>query len=214
MGECRGASSGNVTNNGVLAFNRADAITFGGTITGSGGLRQIGRGTTVLTARNTYTGGTLVESGTLQVGAGGASGSIDGDVINNGVLAFNRADRITFRGDIGGDGMVKHIGRGTTVLTGTNTYTGGTTIESGTLQLGAGGVSGSVTGDVVNNGVLAFDRADVFTFDGDVSGSGSLAQIGTRHDRGHRHEFVYGRHNHRVGDAASRRWRNERQYCR
>ena len=57
-------------------------------------------------------------------------------------------------------GAVKHIGRGTTVLTGTNTYAGGTTIKSGTLQVGAGGVSGSITGNVINNGVLAFNRAD------------------------------------------------------
>ena len=177
-GGASGSIAGNVTNNGVLAFNRSDAVTFGGTISGTGRLRQVGRGTTVLTGSNTYTGGTFIESGTLQVGAGGAAGSIVGDVTNHGTMAFNRSDRITFRGRISGTGAVKHMGRGTTVLTGANTYSGGTTIKSGTLQVGAGGVSGSIKGNVVDNGVLAFNRADAMRFDGDISGSGSVAQLG------------------------------------
>ena len=61
------------------------------------------------------------------------------------------------------------------VLTGDNTYTGGTTISGGTLQIGDGGSTGSILGDVVNNGVLAFDRDDEVTMAGAISGSGALA---------------------------------------
>ena len=52
----------------------------------------MGAGTLVLTGANTYTGGTLIESGTLQVGAGGTTGSIAGEPSRiTVVLAFNRA---------------------------------------------------------------------------------------------------------------------------
>ena len=40
------------------------------------------------------------------------------------------------------------------ILTGDNTYTGGTTISAGTLQLGNGGTTGSIVGNVTDNGAL------------------------------------------------------------
>ena len=64
-------------------------------------------------------------------------------------------------------------------LHGANTYTGGTTISSGTLQLGNGGTSGSIIGDVTNNGIFAVNRSDAFSFGGVISGSGAFQQNGT-----------------------------------
>ncbi|WP_164230797.1 autotransporter-associated beta strand repeat-containing protein, partial [Stenotrophomonas maltophilia] len=69
-------------NNGVLAFNRTDAISFGGLISGSGTMKLL-TGRLTLTADNSYTGGTdIVVGSTLQLGNGGASGSITGNVVN------------------------------------------------------------------------------------------------------------------------------------
>ncbi len=178
-GGTSGSIVGNVVNNSVLAFNRSDAVTFGGTISGTGAVNQIGAGTTVLTAANTYTGGTTITAGTLQLGNGGTTGSILGNVVDNGVLAFNRSDAVTFGGVISGSGQMQQLGAGSTILTADSTYAGGTTISAGTLQLGNGGTSGSIVGDVVNNGTLAFNRSDSSTFSGIISGSGAVNQIGS-----------------------------------
>jgi fibronectin-binding autotransporter adhesin len=136
-------------------------------------------GTQTLSGTNTYSGGTTIAAGTLQIGGGGIAGSIVGDVADNGTLAFDRADSSTFTGTISGTGGVSQIGGGTTALTATNTYTGGTTITAGTLQIGNGGTTGSITGNVVDNGTLAFDRSDPVTWGAAISGTGAVTQIGT-----------------------------------
>ena len=64
-------------------------------IAGSGRLVQSGSGTLILTTNNTYSGVTLVNAGTLQVGNSGAIGSLGtGNVTNNADLAFNRSDAV------------------------------------------------------------------------------------------------------------------------
>ncbi|MFL9998905.1 autotransporter outer membrane beta-barrel domain-containing protein [Paraburkholderia sediminicola] len=155
-------------------------LTSNGAITGSGALIKANAGTLVLTADNPYAGGTTIAAGTLQLGSGGTSGSIAGDVTDNGTLAFNRSDTYTFGGAITGTGAVAQSGPGTTVLTGANTYAGGTTIAAGELQAGNGGTSGALgSGNLVDNGALAFNRSDTYTFGGAISGTGAVAQIGS-----------------------------------
>ena len=178
-GGTSGSIVGDVSDDGRLVFDRADTLSFGGTIFGTGSVAQIGTGTTVLTADHTYSGGTTISAGTLQLGTGGTTGSILGDVLDNGQFTIDRSDTVTFAGLVSGTGSLAQIGPGTTVLTANNTYAGGTTISAGTLQLGDGGTSGSIVGNVLDNGVLAFDRSDTVTFPGIISGTGSLAHIGT-----------------------------------
>ncbi|NKJ47373.1 hypothetical protein CIC12_11580, partial [Burkholderia sp. SG-MS1] len=177
-GGTTGSIVGDVTDNGMLAFDRSDAWTLGGVISGTGTVTQTGSGTTILTGTNTYTGGTTIVAGTLQIGNGGTTGSIVGDVTDNGTLTFDRSDASTFGGVISGTGPVTQAGSGTTILTGTNTYTGGTTIAAGTLQIGNGGTTGSIVGDVTDNGTLTFDRSDAFTQAGVISGTGAVTQSG------------------------------------
>ena len=173
-----GSIVGNVADNSALAFDRSDNVTFDGVISGTGSLTQLGGGTLTLTGANTYTGGTTISAGTLQIGAGGTTGSIVGNVADNSALAFDRSDNVTFDGVISGTGSLTQLGGGTLTLTGANTYTGGTTISAGTLQIGAGGTTGSIVGNVADNSALAFDRSDNVTFDGVISGTGSLIQLG------------------------------------
>ncbi|MFD0914257.1 autotransporter outer membrane beta-barrel domain-containing protein [Methylophilus luteus] len=118
-------------------FNHTDFLNFNSPITGNGSVNKIGSdfGVTALTGANTYTGGTNISSGALQVGNGGTTGSIVGDVNNNGALIFNRSDNITFSGVISGTGDVVKAGSGVVTLSGMNTYTGSTIIAEGTLQV-------------------------------------------------------------------------------
>ena len=121
-------------------------------IGGSGALSKGGAGTLTLHADNVYAGGTTITAGTLQLGTGGTAGAIVGNVANSGTLAFNRSNTYTFGGLISGAGGVTQLGNGATVLTANNTYTGGTTITAGILQLGAGAggsTAGGIVGDVI-----------------------------------------------------------------
>ena len=178
-GGTSGSILGNVIDNGVFAINRSDTFSFGGLVSGTGTFQQLGTGTTILTGTNTYSGGTTISGGTLQLGKGGTSGSILDNVVDNGVFAINRSDTFSFGGLISGTGTFQQLGTGTTILTGTSTYGGGTTISAGTLQLGNGGTSGSILGNVVDNGVFAINRSDAYTFAGNISGTGAFQQLGT-----------------------------------
>src|SRR5208337_4622589 len=109
-------------------------------------------GTLILTGTNTYTGGTTISGGTLQLGNGGTSGSITGNVTDNGTLAFDRSDAVTIGVVVSGTGSLVQLGGGTLILTADNTYTGGTIVNAGTLQLGDGTNTTSLAGANGSNG--------------------------------------------------------------
>ena len=115
-------------------------------------MEQRGAGTLTLITANTYTGGTTISAGTLQIGNGGNTGSIVGNVVNNGVLALNRSDALTFAGVISGNGGLEQRGTGILALTANSAaYTGTTSILAGTLVVN-GVLGGSL--DVRSGGRL------------------------------------------------------------
>ncbi|MDF0604804.1 autotransporter domain-containing protein [Neisseriaceae bacterium TC5R-5] len=79
-----------------------------------------------------------------------------------------------------GNSLTK-LGAGTLILSADNSYTGTTTVSAGTLQIGNGGTVGSVAGDIsiAEKASLLFKRSNALTYDGVVSGAGSLTQAGT-----------------------------------
>ncbi|WP_018980577.1 autotransporter-associated beta strand repeat-containing protein, partial [Saccharibacter floricola] len=169
-----------ITNNGTLTVNRSDAVTLGAAISGAGGLNQNGSGTTILTGNSSYSGPTAINKGTLQLGNGGTSGSIaNSSITDNGVLAVNRSDNVLFNQKISGTGALIQNGSGVTTLAANNTYSGPTTINAGTLQLGNGGTTGWITSQpIVNNGTLAINHSDDVVISQLMSGSGAFNQNG------------------------------------
>ena len=86
-------------------------------------------------------------------------------------------------GVISGPSPVEISNHTNVILNANETYTGLTTIASGsTLTLGDGGTTGSVAGDIANSGNLTINRADTFTLGGNggsISGGGSITQAGS-----------------------------------
>jgi autotransporter-associated beta strand protein len=146
------------TTNGTID-TQANTLTLSGTIgngNGAGALTKVGTGTLVLTGTDTYSGGTTISAGTLQLGSGsggGTSGSIVGNVADSGTFVIGRSNNYTFGGTISGSGAFQQIGSGTTTLTGTNTYIGATSVTAGALEVNGSIASSSLT-TVSNNTTL------------------------------------------------------------
>ena len=137
LGSTAGSISGNVAINGDgLIFNRSNTITFSGATSGAGVLAQSGNGTLILTGANTHTGGTWVNFGELRIGNGGTTGSVTGNITDNGIVRFMRSDDVTFPGVVSGSGQLYKDGTGTLTLTGLNTNSGGVWVNTGTLSIG------------------------------------------------------------------------------
>lgn len=139
------------------------------------GLTKQGAGALILTGASSYTGGTAITAGTLQLGDGGITGSITGDVTDNGTLAFKRSDNMAFGGTISGSGAVTQTGMGTTALTAANTYTGGTAISAGTLT---GSATSFGSGAITNNAVLVIDQPADAGFTNAINGTGAFTKQG------------------------------------
>jgi autotransporter-associated beta strand protein len=83
-------------------------------------------------------------------------------------------------GGIGGQSTLTKSGSGIATLLTTNTYSGTTTINAGTLQVGSAGTAGTLgTGSVINNASLVFNRSNTIIVPNEISGTGTLSQIGT-----------------------------------
>jgi fibronectin-binding autotransporter adhesin len=177
-GGTSGSISGDVASKGTLVFNRSDAYTFDRVISGTGSVSVTGGGTLTLSADSTYTGTTTVDAGNvLQIGTGSTTGLIASSIhiVNGGTLVLNRSNTYTYANPISGGGNLTVTGGSVLILAADNTFTGTTTIATGsTLQLGAGSTSGAIDGDVVNNGLLTFNRSNNYTFSHVISGTGGV----------------------------------------
>ena len=189
-----GAGGGTIDTAGTAA------ITLGGAVTGAGALTKSGTGALTLAGTTSYSGGTNVAGGTLIAGSAGVLGTGPvtvaapatlnlnsfnqtvgslggGGVVLLGSATLNAGGDNTstlFSGTMSGTGAFVKSGSGVLTLTGANSYSGGTTVTGGTLL----GTTSSLQGNIVDNGVVAFDQATSGTFAGALSGSGSLVKSG------------------------------------
>ncbi|EGY1541621.1 AIDA autotransporter-like protein ShdA, partial [Salmonella enterica] len=160
--------TGDVTDNATLELNTGG--DFDNAISGSGQVVKSGDDVLTLSGSNTYTGGTTISGGTLIASNVDALGT--GDVTNDATLELNTGG--TFDNAISGSGQVVKSGDKTLTLSGSNTYTGGSTINDGTLV--ASNVEALGTGDVTNNATLELNTGGDFT--NNISGSGQVVKSG------------------------------------
>lgn len=168
--------------------------TIASELTGTGQLATNDLGTLILAGENTYTGGTVVNAGTLRIGDGAAGGSILGSVsvANGSTLVFARNDGHTFANAVSGVGTVQVDGiltlsgpitasNGVGVTAGSNgtlsnvSVTSGSAVTGGpgsTINIAAGGSisSGNGNGVFFNGASGTLNNAGTITAGGVSSG--------------------------------------------
>ena len=106
-----------------------------------------------LLGSNNYSGGTIVNGGTLA----GTTASLQGDILDNANVTFDQSTTGTYSDTISGSGSVTKAGSGTVTLLGDNSYEGGTIITGGSLH----GTTVSLQGDIhidASNANVTFDQ--------------------------------------------------------
>jgi rhamnogalacturonan endolyase len=143
-----GTFSGGAGQNYSIGALNADT-EFSGVISGGTMIIKTGNGVQTLSGANVFSGGLQINSGTLQIGNGGTTGTPgSGDIANQATLVFHRADAVSDSGFgvISGAGTLVQRGEGVLTLTKAHTYTGATILEAGTLALtGAGAIADSAS---------------------------------------------------------------------
>ncbi|HDH0718577.1 TPA: autotransporter outer membrane beta-barrel domain-containing protein [Klebsiella aerogenes] len=152
--------TGSMTNNGTLIFNQGSDSTFATSIIGSGNVEKVDTNTLTLTGTNSYTGNTLLKSGTTLVAEGATLGVVGSDAtltIDNGAQ-FASAVEVNNNIDILSGG----------ILAAWNAIEGNSTLRTSGVD--------TINGNVTNSGTLLLSAADNsvgnnFTINGDYTGS-------------------------------------------
>ena len=128
----------------------SNTSTLSGNIGGAGGLTATGAGALILSGTNNYTGGTIV-SGTTTLQ--GNTSSLQGNITNNNSVVFDQTGSGTYAGVMSGAGSLTKQNTGALILSGSNSYGGGTNITGGTLSI-------SATGNLSSSGNVTFNGAN------------------------------------------------------
>lgn len=128
----------------------------------------INTATVTLTGANTYTGGTIVNNGSL-IAASTNLPANQAVALNSSTLNFNQTADGTFGGVVSGNGAVVKVGSGALTVTGANTYTGGTVVNAGTLVASVAALPVG-RGVVLNNSTLVLNQPASATFTGIIAG--------------------------------------------
>ena len=102
----------------------------------------------------------------------GTTATLQGNILNNAAVTFIGGG--IYAGSMSGSGSLAKTGAGTLILSGTNGYSGGTTVSAGVLQ----GNTASLQGNILNNASVVFNQTGGGIYAGTMSGTGSLALTG------------------------------------
>ena len=158
-------------------------VTFASGLKGSSSLSKSGTGSLILSGHNTYTGGTNINAGTLEISGSGVlgGGHYLGSISNTGTFKYSSDSDQTLSGVFSGTGnLVKSSGLSTLTLSGYNSYSGDTTINAGTLEISGSGFlgGGNYRGSIFNNAALKYSSDMQQSLTGVISGAGSLVKAG------------------------------------
>jgi fibronectin-binding autotransporter adhesin len=160
----------------LTVSNSASPYSFSGApIAGVGSLTKSGNGTLILANANTYSGGTTISNGVLQLGDGlGNNGSVAGNITDHGKLIFANPSDQTYSGVISGTGSMIKTASGNLTLGVNNTYAGGTLLDNSPVTLPNGAVQAFGTG------ALTLSNATVYVKPGGGSSynSGNSVYLG------------------------------------
>jgi len=165
-----------------------DALNVSAPVSGNANLTTAGLGTIILSGSNTYTGSTTVSAGTLQLGSGGTGGSLNTgsaiSVASGATFAVNQSDTVTQGTDfsnapITGAGSFTQAGSGTTVLNEANTYSGGTNINGGVLQVEDAGALGTAGTIDFGGGTLKYTATNTEDYSNRIANSTSAISVDT-----------------------------------
>ncbi|ELU4827808.1 autotransporter outer membrane beta-barrel domain-containing protein [Salmonella enterica] len=134
-------------------------------------LTKQGDGTLILSNTGNDYGDTEIDGGILAAKDAAALGTGDVTIAESATLALSQG---TLDNNVTGEGQIVKSGSDELMVTGDNTYSGGTTITGGTLTADHADSLGS--GDIDNSGVLKVGEGDL---ENTLSGSGSLVKTGT-----------------------------------
>ncbi|EBM0710721.1 fibronectin-binding autotransporter adhesin ShdA, partial [Salmonella enterica subsp. enterica serovar Dublin] len=134
-------------------------------------LTKQGDGTLILSNTGNDYGDTEIDGGILAAKDAASLGTGDVTIAENATLALSQG---TLDNNVTGGGQIVKSGSDELIVTGDNTYSGGTTITGGTLTADHADSLGS--GDIDNSGVLKVGEGDL---ENTLSGSGSLVKTGT-----------------------------------
>lgn len=120
----------------VFEFEDLNALRGFWTFNGDGAFDTINvAGGTLLLAGEVAGDAVVGSGGTLQIGTGGLAGSLNGSLVADGTVIFNRSDDYLFAGAFSGDGLLIKRGAGRLTLDGAYTFTGDTLLQGGTIKI-------------------------------------------------------------------------------